>query len=227
MQMPPTIYLDQSALLYLFGETQKSAAFKSELDQAIGNGQFRLVLSPWHWVETARTQNLAKALPVAEFMDTLQPGWLRDRRHLEATEVAEKFFQFARVPYTPPGAIVTKAELLTEMNGFHVTAERAPTSREFVEGWIKDPKLTAPIMDSYTNNMRALLGLREALSEGKITSAIIKEGDRRHIERHLPISTPNGVVIDGATKQEFLDSVTQKDFPTLAIESEIAGIQLG
>ena len=135
-----TIYLDQDALINLYEECASSLAFKENLNRGIAEGRFTIVLSPWHWVETARTTNLAKALPLAEFMDWLRPTWLRDRRHLARTEVEERFFQFARVPYTPRKPMVSRAELLTEMNGFTVSPERAPSSREFVEGWIKEPR---------------------------------------------------------------------------------------
>lgn len=198
--MCPTIYLDQDALINLHNGCASSSVFKEKLNHGIAEGRFTIVLSPWHWVETTRTTNLAKALPLAEFMDWLMPTWLRDRRHLARTEVEERFFQFAKVPYTPIKAMVSRAELLTEMNGFTVSPERAPSSREFVEGWIKEPRLVSPIVGSYQKNVRALVDLREALANGKVTSEIMREGDRKHIERHLPRSTPNGVMLDKSTK---------------------------
>src|SRR5271166_528557 len=100
------------------------------------DGRFKIILSPWHWVETAQTQDVGKALPLAEFMDRLQPNRLRDRRHLSNTEIEHRFFQFAGIPYRPRDPIVSKSDLLTEMNGFAVTPEKTPSSREFVDAWI-------------------------------------------------------------------------------------------
>jgi hypothetical protein len=114
----------------------KSAEFDKKLVQASRDGQFKTVLSAWHWAETAQTQNLGKALPLAEFMDRLQPGWPRDRRHLSRTEVEEKFFQFTGITYTRQPAVVTLPELLSEMHGFPIPPEKAPSSRDFVGGWI-------------------------------------------------------------------------------------------
>lgn len=220
--MAPTIYLDQSALISSYEQSLKSMAFDQRLIQGITDGHFKIILSPWHWVETAQTQNLEKALPLAEFMDRLRPGWLRDRRHLSGTEVQQKFCQFAGVPYPRKEAIVTRSELLSEMNGYPVSPEKAPSSREFVEEWIKNPALMVPLIESYERNMRALIGLREALALGQVSPVVMKEGDRKYIECHLPATTPNGVMLDARTKNAFLDKVTQKEFPTLAIESEIA-----
>src|SRR5690348_4110877 len=59
----------------------------------IENDKITFVLSPWHWVETAQTKDLAKACPLAEFIDFISPVWLRDRRDLERTEVEDTFFK--------------------------------------------------------------------------------------------------------------------------------------
>jgi hypothetical protein len=222
MNTGPTVFLDQDALINLYEARSQSGEFDERLRQIVAERSISFVLSPWHWVETARTKDLSRALPLAEFMDSLGPTWLRDRRHLAMMEVQRRFFQFVGIPYGLTGPIVTRSELLSEMNGFHVSPERAPSSREFVEGWIKSPELMEPIVQSYQKQVRALTGLREALALGKVTTEVLKQGDRQYLERYLPKSTPNRLVLDAETKNAFLDQVTQADFPTLAIESEIA-----
>src|SRR5690242_12008069 len=114
--MCPRIYLDQNAVIYLYEESLKAPASRERLSQTIVDEKIRITLSPWHWVETARTKDLAKALPLAEFMDSLRPVWLRDRRDLERIEVENQFFKFAGIPYLPSPPFVTRAELLTAMN---------------------------------------------------------------------------------------------------------------
>jgi hypothetical protein len=220
--MSPTTYLDQDALIYLFEESSKSSTFREKLDNSITDGKMTIVLSPWHWVETARTKDLTKALPLAEFMDSLRPVWLRDRRDLETIEVESEFFKFAGVPYEPQSTLITRAELLTALNRTYVSNERAPSSREFVEGWIRTPQLMDPLVSSHQKNAAALVSIRSALASGKLTANRKKEGDRKLMEGFLPQVTPNGVVLDSGTKSAFLNTMTPNDFPTLAIEAEIA-----
>jgi hypothetical protein len=105
---------------------------------------------------------------------------------------------------------------------FGIPPEEAPSSRDFVEGWITNPEFMRPVIESHKKNMQALIDLREALAQGKVTPAMMKEGDRKYIERHLPETTPGGVVLDTQTKNAFLDKVARTDSATLAIESEIA-----
>jgi hypothetical protein len=76
---------------------------------------------------------------------------------LSGNEVQQTFFQFAGVPYTRKEAIVTRSELLSEMNGYPVGPEKAPSSREFVEEWIKNPALMVPLIESYEKICERLL----------------------------------------------------------------------
>jgi len=48
------------------------------------------------------------------------------------------------------------------------------------------------------------------------------EGDRKLIAGFLPQKTPAGIIIDEGTKKAYLDTVSPKHFPTLAIESEVS-----
>ena len=220
--MPPTIYLDQNALIYLYQRSQNDGSFKVKLLAAISDANFIIVLSPWHWVETARTKDIQKASQLADFMDELKPVWLRDRRDLERIEVEDGFLKFADIPYVQPPALITRPELLSALNQIEVSPERAPSSREFVEGWIKKPELMVPIVHSYQKNEQALIDVRSALASGKLTAAKKAEGDRKLIESFLPRTTPGGVVLDAGTKSAYLDEVTLKDFPSISIEAEIA-----
>jgi hypothetical protein len=220
--VPPNVYLDQNALIYLHNQSAGDGTFKAKILQAIGHGGFIVVLSPWHWVETARTKDLQKASQLGEFIDWLNPIWLRDRRDLEALEVRESFFTFARVPFRRPASLVTRTELLSAMNGVELTPATTPSSREFVEGWIKKPGMMEPLIKSQLQNADALKSLRAAIASGKLTAAIKAEGDQKLIAGFLPNTTPNGVVIDDETKRSYLNTVTPKVFPTLAIESAVA-----
>ena len=90
----PNVYLDQNALIYAGKKGQRDAAFRTRLLDVITGDRLKIILSPWHWVETARTKNLAMARELANFMDELGSCWLRDRRDLERIEVHRSFFKF-------------------------------------------------------------------------------------------------------------------------------------
>ncbi|HTQ60003.1 MAG TPA: hypothetical protein VMI32_07270 [Candidatus Solibacter sp.] len=220
--MPPTIYLDQSALIDLFNQSQQDSSFEKKVQTAIATKALTIVLSPWHWIETARTKDVQKASSLANFMDALDPIWLRDRRELESIEIQESFFGFVGVPYARPQALVTRAELISAMNGVQLTAAQVPSSQEFVEGWIIKPELMDSVIKSYQANAEALRDLRVAVLSGKLTPEFMKEADRKHIAMFLPERTPSKVVIDQTTKNNFLDTKSIYDFPCLSIESAIA-----
>lgn len=220
--MPQTFYLDQNALIYAYQECIKNVAFKEELENCIKDGHITIVLSPWHWVETARTKDLAKALPLAAFMDFLRPAWLRDRRDLERTEVENEFFKFAKLSFQPKPPLISRVELLSALNNQSVSPDQAPSSRNFVENWITKPALMESIIASHRKNVEALNRVRSARASGKLTKAIKVEADQKLIAGFLPSTTPNGVQVDSQTKSTFLKAVTTDNFPTLAIESAIA-----
>jgi hypothetical protein len=162
------------------------------------------------------------ALELATFMDSLGSGWLRDRRDLERMEVHRAFFKFVGVDYAVPRTVLTRVELIAAINRLPVSPEIDRSSREFVEAWIKKPDLMRPIEQSYQSNASAMKSLRAALSAGKLTDAIRKQGDRKLVEGFLPSETPAGIVVDDGTRNRYLNSVNINDLPSLAIEFLIA-----
>jgi hypothetical protein len=68
----PLTYPDQNALLAL-GFTAQEAEFRKKLDAAVESGALTLVISSWHLIETAHTTNVASAMRLADFIDSLRP----------------------------------------------------------------------------------------------------------------------------------------------------------
>lgn len=222
MASAPKTYLDQNALISLGEKCRSEPAFRTRLLRAVTDAEITIVLSAWHWVETARQTNIERAAALADFMDELRPVWLRDRRYLEKVEVESGFFSFVGVAYTPTPAMICRPELLSEMNRVQLSQETAPSSRAFVEGWIKKPELMEPILISCQKNVKAVMGLREAIDAGKLTAAHRKEGDRLLIQGFLPTETPNGITVGSETRASYLETASLQHFPTLAIEAQIA-----
>ena len=133
-----------------------------------------------------------------------------------------EFFAFVHVPFTPPSPLLTRGALLSAMNRVQVGEDTAPSSREFVEEWIKKPELMSPVISSYQKNALAMAHLREAMASRKLTEDHKRQGDRELISRIMPSKTPNGITVGAETRSKFLDTVGFRDFPTLAIEAEIA-----
>lgn len=218
----PSIYLDQNALINSGLKGRSNASFQSKLTGAIVAGTFTPIVSAWHWVEASRTRNIASAGQLADFIDSLNPGWLRERRDLEKTEVHESFFRFCGVPIEATAAIVRRIDLIAAINDLPVHPAVDRTSRQFVEGWINHPESMQPLIQSHHANADALRNLRKAVSEGRVTTAIRLEGDRRLIESFLPTRTPAGIVVSRETQNDFLDSARVEQFPSLSIEAAIA-----
>ncbi len=218
----PSIYLDQSALIDAYERTRSDDAFRKRFVEGTAKDRYGFILSAWHWVEAARTRDLEKATRLADFMDSLRPGWLRDRRDLERIEVEERFYKFLGLEYLRPSAVVSRAELIAALNGLPLSAVTGLSSRDFVEGWIKKPELMQSIERSQRQNAEALRNVRAAEAVGRLTRAIVDEGDRGLIKGFLPQRTPTGLLLDEGTKSQFLETVTIVDFPTLAIEAAIS-----
>ncbi len=215
------IYLDQNALINACDRARGDHAFRSALRDPTPDGHCRIVLSAWHWVETSRARDVGRAAELADFMDGLSPGWLRDRRDLERIEVEERFYRFVGVEYSRPQAIITRAELAAAVSGLPRGRKINDSSREIVTVWIKNPAPALRLERSHRQNAQALMRLRAARAAGKVTGAVIRKGDREHIRGFLPDPTAGGVVLDESTEGKFLDRVAIKDLPTLAAEAAI------
>src|SRR5260370_5685286 len=94
----PLIYLDQNALIEL-GVKARRADFRRKLDKVIGSGAMTVVVSSWHLIETANTSNLANAEELAEFIDSLKPAWLLERRNIQKLDVQEDFWRFLKLDF--------------------------------------------------------------------------------------------------------------------------------
>jgi hypothetical protein len=218
----PSVYLDQNALINAGLKASSDASFHTKFHGALANQDFEVVLSAWHWVEAARGTNRASASRLADFMDSLNPRWLRERRDLERIEVHTAFFGFCGIPFDPPSPTLTRVELIAQLNRVPVHASLDRSSRASVEGWIDNPGSMRFIIRSYEANADAIRNLRKAIAEGRVTSAIKREGDRRLIEGFLPTHTPAGVQLDRDVWNQFLDSARVEQFPSISIESAIA-----
>jgi hypothetical protein len=162
--MPPLTYLDQNAVIYL-EQAANDPAFRAKLDATIQSGKLTVVLSSWHLIETARTTDVAKAVRLAEFIDSLRPIWLLERHNIQTLEVREDFYRFAKLEVVGSPRLGTLAYVIATLNGEKESPKYNIAPRAFVEQWIRHPDQFDVLKRSSEDNAKALDGLRQAIKE--------------------------------------------------------------
>lgn len=214
--MPPLIYCDHNFLISLFGEGE---AYKNRLRALTAEGVITFVFSMWHWVEMTKDKDDSRARALADFADSLSPGWLRDRVSLHREHVMAAFCGWLGISYLMPPAVVSRREMLADLHGQPVTSVPDISSREFVQGWRAKPNSLQPIIAAHENNIQFFGWLQSHLRR------VTKEGDRARraaLRRFLPERTPAGLVIDPGTKAKFLQECDFSRCGTLAVEVAIS-----
>src|SRR5260370_40619469 len=110
----PQTYLDQNALIAL-GVMARKADFRKKLDFSLESGALIVVVSTWHLVETANTKKMAGALELAEFIDSLKPAWLLDRRDAQRLKVEEDFCGFLNLDCLKKPRVTTPSASLAAL----------------------------------------------------------------------------------------------------------------
>ncbi len=83
--MQKTAYLDNNVVIDLI--ERKYPKDDAALDTFASTRRLRWVLSPWHWVEAARSGDETQAKETANFLDSLGALWLRERIALQKREI--------------------------------------------------------------------------------------------------------------------------------------------
>lgn len=217
----PLTYLDQNAVIYL-EQAARDPAFRAKLDSAIESGKLNVVLSPWHLIETAKTTDVAKAVALADFMESLHPTWLLERHDIQTLEVHESFFRFAKIPFEGRPRVGPLSSAIAAL--FHQPdSERfAIRPRAFVKQWIEHPDQLDVLKKSSDDNAKALEGLRKAVKDGKMTDEIKKQADQVFFKAAMPVKTPGGLEIPRELSHEYLQQADARSIPTRAIEHAIS-----
>jgi len=209
------VYCDQNFLIRIGKE---NGEYKAGLQKLVREGEIVLVLSAWHWVEMAQGKNQKASLALADFADSLQPMWIRERRILQRHEVEAAFFAWLNIPYTRPDALASRGEVIAEISRKRpqVVAER--TSRDIVSDFTSHPELMNPLHKSYAGNVIDTNANRRACKAGHLGAGTQRDMDRHYVDRLLPKQTPTGLLIDRTSKDRFLDNVDIQTCPAIATE---------
>jgi hypothetical protein len=216
------VYLDQNALISLGLRVQKDPLLKERLYKRIGDGSLRIVVSPWHLVETAQTANINSATRLADFIDSLNPLWIHERRELQKLDVQEDLYRFCKIDFQTTPRASSKAAVIGALFGDGALQKYELPSRDFVRGWIKHPEQLGAMKKSFEANAESLVRLRELFREGKLTEEVKKKAAMRFFELSLPKGTPTGLEIGGETKAEYVTQASTDAIPSFAVEEAIS-----
>ena len=221
--MPLRVYCDQN---FLSDVHNANPEYRHRICQLITDGQISLVISPYHWLETARIPNPENALARADFIDSLNPLWLRERRILQRHEVEACFFGWLGIPYGRPAPITSRAGLISDLSGAPMADTGELRSRDFVLELQSGSASAKTIREAYEGAAEAQQGNAKFLRRKRITDALKKQADREFVSRLLPAYTPAGLAVDGVTKDKFLDQLDLQECPSIAVEIAISNDRL-
>ena len=215
-------YLDQNALIGLGLRVHKDALLRDRLYKRIGNASLRVVVSPWHLVETAHTANIHSATRLAEFIDSLMPQWIHERRELQKLDVQDDFYRFCKMDFEPTPRITSKAAVIGALFGDGPLTKYEIPSSDFVKHWIEHPEQLRTMKKSFQSEAEAILKIRDLVTNGKLTQAIQQEASRRWFELSMPKVTPAGLEITRETKAAYIAQARVNAIPTFAVEHAIS-----
>lgn len=200
----PIIYFDHN---FIATALQEPEEYRNQLQELAACGRVTFVLSPMPWVDAAEDRNIARGYAKADFMDSLQPRWLFDRRSIQRKEVT-------LLNCDAPQIMGDIADVV-----FDLTGQRGDrSSRAFVNhfrGIGQNHPLEQSIRQAFVTNNKNI----ELSRRGKLTPTLAAKVERLYIRQLLPDRTPPGLVIEEATKGNFAQQTQLEDFPAVAIEN--------
>jgi hypothetical protein len=217
----PLTYLDQNALLGLGFKAQKPE-FRTSLDSAIRSGSVKIVVSSWHLIETANTANVNSATRLADFIDSLDPAWIFERRDLQKLDVQEDFYRFLRIDYENQPRVTSRSAVIAAVNNARDSPRFDIPSRDFVRQWIDHPAQLRTLKASYERNVDDLFRLREIVKTGLLTDEVRRRAEEILVKLSLPKTTPAGLEIGRELKADYTLQAKISSMPTMAIEAAIS-----
>jgi hypothetical protein len=167
----PLTFLDQNALIEL-GRLARNPEFRGRLDALLESKTLVVVLSSWHLVETSRTSNLANAVELADFIDSLRPAWLFERRNIQILDIEDDFYKFLKLEHRSTPRVTTRSAVFAALNHQRDDPKFDIASRDFVKSWVEHPEQLRVIDDACKTHAKSLIRLRELKKAGKITDEI-------------------------------------------------------
>jgi len=213
-------YLDQNALLKL-GFKARKPDFRQRLDTAL-SGSLAIVVSSWHLIEKAHTSNVAIAVELAEFIDSLRPSWLLERRDIQKLDVEDDFCRFLGIDCPNKPRITTRSAVHAALSRQKDSTRFDIPSSKFVKQWIEHPDQLKALDQAYIDNANSLIRLRELVKAGRVTEEIRRRVDEIMVGASLPTTTPAGLDVGRQLRADYIKQVKVVEIPSLAIEIAIS-----
>lgn len=207
----PLIFCD---LNFIVTAHQGLDIYKDHLRQLVVNSAVTFVLSPMHWIEAAEDNDAGRRTAKADFMDSLNAGWLYERRTIQRKEVAAAFFRFLGIPVEPARMVGSASDVISELGGRPAKRD----SRDFVTH-LRSIGPDHPLEQSLRQAFEANQANGIKFRNGALTPALLQKVERLYIQQLLPAATPGGIVIDAHSKDGFLNAYQLADLPALALET--------
>ena len=161
-------------------------------------------------------------MELAEFIDSLKPAWLLERRDIQRLDVEEDFFRFLKLEYSHKPRTTTRSAVFAALNKQKDSPKFDIPSRDFVKQWIEHPEQLKVLEETYKRNADILPKLRELMKQGKLTDEIKRRVDELLVLGSLPKSTPAGLDVGHEAKMQYVQQVNVQTIPSLAIETAIS-----
>jgi hypothetical protein len=208
----PLVYCDHN---FIATALQDAEGYRNHLRELARCGIVTFVLSPMHWVDAAEDADQGRGDAKSDFMDSLNPRWLFDRRSVQRKEVTAQFLRFVGIPQGVPQIMGDIADVI-----FDLTGQRGDRdSRAFVNhfrGIGENHPLERSLRQAFeTNNKNTRL-----FRARKLPPALAQKVERLYIRQLVPERTPSGLVIDEATKDNFARQCQFDDLPSVALENK-------
>ena len=110
----PLFYCDQNFVIRAHDSPE---IYRKHIQELASAETVTYVLSPWHWVDMAEDADVPRGMSVADFVDSLRPAWMYDRRNIQEEEVSSAFFQFVPLQIEPPQMIGRIGDVIFELTG--------------------------------------------------------------------------------------------------------------
>jgi hypothetical protein len=214
-------YLDQNALIEL-GVKARDSKFRKKLDESLGIGSLTVVVSSWHLIETANTRNLDRAVELAEFIDSLRPAWLLERRDIQRLEIEDDFYRFLGLDFQTKPRVTTRSAVFAALHNRADAPRFDIPSRDFVRQWIEHPEQVRVLEERLRTTAEALIRLRELVKAGKVTDELRNRVNEVLVKISLPKTTPAGLDMGHDVKIDYVAQVKVETIPSIAIETAIS-----